>query len=157
MDIRPIRNEADYDAALREIDALFDSQPGTPEEERLEVLTTLVEAHEARHYRIPPPDPIEAIEFEMERRGLAPKDLEPHIGARSRVWEVLHRKRPLTLLMIRRLGAGLGIPMSILAAEYALDDADRGPVHENETGSSTYSGHRGRLVHARGRLQALRG
>jgi HTH-type transcriptional regulator/antitoxin HigA len=103
MDIKPIRNEADYDEALREIEALFDSPPETPEADRLDVLVALVEAYEAHRHAIPAPDPIEAIEHEMERQALAPRDLEPFMGSRSRAWEVLHRRRPLTLKMIRAL------------------------------------------------------
>jgi HTH-type transcriptional regulator/antitoxin HigA len=121
MEIKPIRNETDYAAALQEIEALFDCAPDTPEADRLDVLVALVEAYEARHHAIPPPDPIEAIEHEMERQGMAPRDLEPYLGSRSRVWEVLHRRRPLTLKMIRALSRGLGLPAAALVQDYELE------------------------------------
>jgi HTH-type transcriptional regulator/antitoxin HigA len=121
MEIKPIRNEADYEAALREIEALFDAAPDTPEADRLDVLVALVEAYEARHHAIPAPDPIEAIEHEMERQGMTPRDLEPYLGSRSRVWEVLHRRRPLTLKMIRALSKGLRLPAAILVQDYELE------------------------------------
>jgi len=111
MEIKPIQTEADYKAALKEVSKLMDSDPklGTPEGDRLDVLATLVESYEAKHYPIDPPDPIEAIKFRMEQQGLTVKDLEPMIGRRNRVYEILNRKRPLTLPMIRRLHKGLGI------------------------------------------------
>lgn len=114
MDIRPIKTEADYELALAEIERLFEADPDTPEGDRLEVLVTLVEAYEDQHYDIPLPDPIEAIQYYMESRGLTRQDLEPYIGTRARVSEILNRKRPLTLTMIRRLHAGLGISGDIL-------------------------------------------
>ena len=120
MEIRPLKDDADYEAALQEIERLFDAEPGTPEGERLEVWLTLVEAYEARHYDIPTPDPIEAIHYCMESRGLARRDLEPYIGTRARVSEILNRQRPLTLRMIRSLEAGLGIPAEILIQPYSL-------------------------------------
>ena len=120
MDIRPIHTEADYEAALAEIDRLFDAAPNTPEGERLEVLATLVEAYEGQHYNIPAPDPIEAITYHMESRGLCRRDLEPYLGSRARVAEVLNRKRPLSLEMIRRLHTGLGIGAEILIQPYPL-------------------------------------
>jgi HTH-type transcriptional regulator/antitoxin HigA len=125
MEIKPIRTEADYESALREIEALFDSEPGTPDADRLDVLVALVKAYEARHHAIPAPDPIEAIEHEMERHGMAPRDLEPFIGSRSRVWEVLHRRRPLTLKMIRSLSKGLGLPAAVLVQDYELEPPGR--------------------------------
>ena len=91
MDIHPIRTEADYEAALAEIERLFKAAPNTPEGDRLEVLATLVEAYEAQHYSIPTPDPIEAIKYYMESRGLCRRDLEPYLGSRARVAEVLNR------------------------------------------------------------------
>jgi len=118
MEIKPIKNEADYQFALREIELLFDAAPDTPEGDRLEVLTTLVEAYEERHYNIPKPDPIEAILYHMESRGLTRRDLEPHIGSRARVSEVLNRKRPLSMEMIRNLHKGLGIPAETLIQPY---------------------------------------
>jgi HTH-type transcriptional regulator/antitoxin HigA len=114
MEIRPIKTTEDYQAALEEIERLFDAAPDTPEGDRLEVLVTLVEAYERRHHGIPLPDPIEAIEYHMESRGLSRRDLEPHIGSRARVSEILNRRRPLTLRMIRNLEDGLGIPAEIL-------------------------------------------
>lgn len=121
MDIHPIHTQVDYKAALKEISALMESDPdlGTPEGDRLDILTTLVQAWEARHCPIGPPDPVEAIKFRMEQSGLTVKDLEPLIGKSNRVYEVLNRKRPLTLAMIRRLHQGLGIPAEVLIAETA--------------------------------------
>jgi HTH-type transcriptional regulator/antitoxin HigA len=118
MDIRLIKTEADYQAALEEIERLFDAAPDTPEGDRLEVLTTLVEAYEDKHYSIPLPDPIEAIKYYMESRGLSRRDLEPYIGRRGRVSEILNRKRPLSIEMIRRLHAGLGISAEVLIQPY---------------------------------------
>jgi HTH-type transcriptional regulator/antitoxin HigA len=124
MEIRPIKNEVDYKAALKEIEIFFDAAPDTPEGDRLEVLTTLVEAYEERHYSIPAPDPIEAILYHMESRGLTRRDLEPYIGTRARVSEVLNRKRPLTMEMIRNLNKGLGISAEVLIQPYyKLKDA----------------------------------
>ncbi len=120
MDIQPIHTEADYEAALVEIDRLFDATPKTPEGNRLEVLATLVEAYEEQHHSIPAPDPIEAIKYHMESRGLCRRDLEPYLGSRARVAEVLNRKRPLSLEMIRRLHTGLGIAAEILIKPYSI-------------------------------------
>jgi len=120
MNIRPIRNETDYQAALTEIERLFEAAPGTPESDRLEVLTTLVEAYEERKYNIPLPDPIEAIKYYMESRGLSPDELEHHIGNNATVVEVLDRRRALTIDMIRRLHAGLGISADVLIQPYAI-------------------------------------
>lgn len=119
MDIQPIRTEADYEAALKIISAYVDNEPelGTPEADHFDILVTLVEAWEARHYPMPLPDPIEAIKFRMEQSGLTPKDLEPMIGRSNRVYEILNRKRPLTLPMIRRLHQGLGIPAAVLVGQ----------------------------------------
>jgi len=118
MEIKPIKNEVDYETTLKEIELLFDAAPDTPEGDRLEVLTTLVEAYEERHYSIPMPDPIEAILYHMESRGLTRRDLEPYIGSRARVSEVLNRKRQLTMEMIRNLHKGLGIPAEVLIQPY---------------------------------------
>lgn len=120
MDIRPIKTEADYQAALAEIERLFDAEPDTSEGDRLGILTTLVEAYEEQHYYIPAPDPIEAIKYYMESRGLSHHDLEPYIGNRERVTEVLNRKRSLSLDMIRRLHTGLGITADILIQPYTV-------------------------------------
>jgi HTH-type transcriptional regulator / antitoxin HigA len=114
MDIRPIRTKADYRKALKEIERLMSAAPRTSEGDRLDVLVTLVEAWERKHKPMTPPDPIEAIRFRMEQSGLTPKDLVPMIGRLNRVYEVLARKRPLTLEMIRRLNEGLGIPAESL-------------------------------------------
>ena len=116
MNIRPIRNEADHKAALRELSGYFvrEPEPGSDEGDRFEVLLTLVEAYEARHAPIAPADPIEAIRFRMEQGGLTVKDLVPSIGQPNRVYEVLNRKRGLTLEMIRNLHRNLGIPASSL-------------------------------------------
>jgi HTH-type transcriptional regulator/antitoxin HigA len=122
MEIRPVHTEADYKSALKEISRLMESDPelGTPDGDRLDVLATLVQAYEARHYPIDLPDPIEAIKFRMEQGGLTPKDLEPMIGKRNRVYEVLNRKRGLTLAMIWRLHTELGIPAESLIRPQAL-------------------------------------
>jgi HTH-type transcriptional regulator/antitoxin HigA len=114
MDIKPIRTEADYEAALKEVDRLWGSEPGTADGDHFEVLFTLVEAYEDQQYPILPPDPIEAIKYYMDSRGLDRRDLERYIGSSGRVSEVLSRKRPLTLAMIRKLNAGLGIPAEVL-------------------------------------------
>jgi len=120
MKIRPIKTEADYKAALTEVERLFDAEPNTPQGDRLEVLTTLVETFEERRYAIPGPDPVEALIYHMESRGLARKDLEPYIGERARVSEILNRKRPLTLRMIQRLHGELGVPAEALLRPYPL-------------------------------------
>ncbi len=116
MLIRPIRTEDDYRSAMREISAYFDDEPEptTPEGERFEILLTLAEAYEVRQFPVELPDPVEAIKFRMEQVGLTAKDLEPMIGRPNRVYEILNRKRPLTLAMIRKLHAGLGIPAESL-------------------------------------------
>ena len=117
MDIRPIRNDEDHARAVEELDRLWGAAEGSPQAERLEVFITLVHAYEEEHHRIEPPNPIEAIRFRMEQQGLTRKDLEPMIGRRSRVSEVLTGKRPLTLGMIRRLRRGLGISADVLVGE----------------------------------------
>jgi HTH-type transcriptional regulator/antitoxin HigA len=120
MEIKPIHTEADYQAALKDISRLMALDPvlGTPEGDRLDVLATLLQAYEAKHYPMESPDPIEAIKFRMEQGGLSVKDLlEPTIGRSNRVYEVLGRKRPLTLAMIKLLHKQLGIPAEALLAE----------------------------------------
>ncbi|MEO8411468.1 MAG: transcriptional regulator [Propionivibrio sp.] len=116
MEIRPIHSENDYHASLRDLSTYFDDEPepGTPDGERFEVLLTLVEAYEARHFPVDLPDPVEAIKFRMEQAGLSPKDLVPAIGQLNRVYEILNRKRPLTLNMIWRLHEQFGIPAESL-------------------------------------------
>lgn len=112
--IKPIKSEVDYEAALARVETLWGATPDTPEGDELEVLFTLVEAYEAKHYPIAPPDPIEAIKYEMELLNLKRKDLEPYLGSRSRVSEVLNHKRSLSIEMIRKLHKGLGIPLESL-------------------------------------------
>jgi HTH-type transcriptional regulator/antitoxin HigA len=114
MNIKPVRNEADYRATLVEIEGLMMAKQGSSKGERLDVLVTLVEAYEAKNYPLDLPDPIEAITFEMERQNLTVKDLVPMIGRSNRVYEVLNKKRSLTLAMIRNLHKGLGIPAESL-------------------------------------------
>lgn len=114
MEIKPIKNEDDYRAALREIEKLMSVQPGTLEGDFFDVLLTLVEAYEKKHYPLDFPDPVEAIKYVMEQKGLTVKDLEPMIGRSNRVYEVLSHKRSLTLKMIWRLHKGLGIPAECL-------------------------------------------
>ena len=123
MDIRPIRTKADHRAALKEAERLWNAGPGTPDGDRVDVLVTLIEAYEAKHHPIPPPDPIAAIEFMMEQKGLTRRNLEPAIGSRGRVSEVLTRKRPLTLPMVRALSALLDIPTDILVQPYKTRSA----------------------------------
>ena len=122
MNITPIRTTADYNAALKAVSVLMESDPalGTPQGDRLDVLVTLVQAYEARHYPVAAPDPIEAIKFRMEQQGLSPKDLTPMIGRLNRVYEILNRRRPLTLAMIRRLHTSLGIPAESLLRPSAI-------------------------------------
>jgi len=114
MDIKPIRTKADYKAMLAEIEGLMMARANTPEGERLDVLVTLVEAYERKHFTMEAPDPVEAIKSRMENLGLKPKDLQPMIGGLNRVYEVLNYRRPLTLSMIRRLHDELGIPAESL-------------------------------------------
>ena len=114
MDIRPIKTDADYRAALNDIENLMMAEPDTIEGEKLDILVTLVEAYEAKHFPMDLPDPVEAIKIEMERKGLTVKDLEPMIGKSNRVYEILNHKRSLTLKMIWKLHEGLGIPAESL-------------------------------------------
>jgi HTH-type transcriptional regulator / antitoxin HigA len=114
MDIAPIKSQRDYRRVLKEIEGLMSARRNTPEGDRLDVLVTLVEAWERKHYPLDLPDPVEAIKYHMEQNGLQPKDLIPFIGNRNRVHEVLNRKRELTLNMIRQLHVGLGIPAESL-------------------------------------------
>jgi HTH-type transcriptional regulator / antitoxin HigA len=115
-ELRPIRNEKEYAEVLAEVSAFVDNEPkrGTKDADRFELLLMLVEAYEAKHYSIAPPDPIEAIKYRMEQAGLKPKDLQPMIGGLNRVYEILNRKRPLTLKMIWKLHSMLGIPADSL-------------------------------------------
>jgi HTH-type transcriptional regulator/antitoxin HigA len=113
-EIRPIRTKRDHEAALKEIERLWGAKAGTLEGDRLDVLATLIEAYEAEHYPMDPPDPIEAIKFRMEQQGLTRRDLEEIIGTRTRIAEVLNRKRGLSIAMIRRLHERLGISAEVL-------------------------------------------
>lgn len=114
MAIKPIRTEDDHELALEEIEQLWSAEPGTDDADRLDVLATLVDAYETKHHPIPPPDPVDAIVFRMDQLGLTRRDLEPYIGTRARVSEILNRTRKLSLAMIRRLHAELGIPADVL-------------------------------------------
>lgn len=117
MNIKPIRSDDDLRAAFKRLEPIFQAQEGTPEADEMEVLVTLIEAYERRHFPIGPADPVEAIKFRMEQQGLTPKDLVPYIGSSGRVSEVLSRKRRLSLQMVKRLHTGLHIPYeSLLAA-----------------------------------------
>lgn len=120
MDIKPIKTELDYQAALKEIEGLMDAQPDTPEGDRLDILTTIVEAFEAKHYPIESPDPIEAILHRMEALGIDRKDLEKMVGTRARVSEILNRRRPLTISMIRRISDKMHISANVLIQPYRL-------------------------------------
>src|SRR3954465_14209455 len=121
--IKPIRTEKDYDAALREVERLWGAKSGTVEGGRLDVLATLIEAYEEKKYAMDPPDPVEAIKFRMEQQGLARKDLEPLIGTRTRVAEILNRRRGLSIEMIRRLHKSLGIAAEVLIRPSRRDRA----------------------------------
>jgi len=114
MEIKPIKTEDDHAAALAEVESLWNAEPGSADADRLDVLTTLIEAYEEKNHPIPPPDPVEAILFRMDQLGLTRQDLQPYIGTRARVSEVLSRTRSLSLTMIRRLHEGLGIPADVL-------------------------------------------
>lgn len=124
MKINPIKNKRDYENALKEVDKLMDAKPNTPDGDRLDVMVTLVESWEEKHFPIESPDPVEAILFVMEQRGLSRIDLEPYIGHRGRVSEVLNHKRSLTLPMIRKLHNGLGIPAEILIGQTTQNHAN---------------------------------
>ena len=119
MNIGPIRTDDDLRAALRRLDTVFQADEGTPEADEMEVLVTLIEAYENKHYPIGPADPIEAIKFRMEQQGLTARDLEAYIGPSGRVSEVLNGRRPLSLRMIKRLHDGLRIPYESLLARAA--------------------------------------
>lgn len=117
MNIKPIRTQKDYRATLKQIEGLMGAKANTPEGELLDVLVTLVEAYERKHFPMDLPDPVEAIKFRMEQLGLTPKDLQPMIGRLNRVYEVLNHKRPLTLAMIWKLHSQLGIPAECMIRE----------------------------------------
>jgi HTH-type transcriptional regulator/antitoxin HigA len=122
-ELKPIRTKADYDGALSEVERLWGAKSGTPKGDRLDVLATLIDAYEAEHYPMEPPDPVEAIKFRMEQQGLSRKDLEPLIGTRTRVAEILNRKRSLSIGMIRRLHDRLGISAEVLIRPSHKDEA----------------------------------
>src|SRR5665213_2541439 len=113
-DVKPIRTEADYEAAMKEVETLWGAASGAPQGDRLDVIATLIDAYEALHHPMDPPDPVEAIKFRMEQQGMTRKDLEDIIGTRTRIAEVLNRKRSLSIGMIRRLHDKLGISAEIL-------------------------------------------
>ena len=122
-ELKPIRNEVDYEAALAEIKSLWGAKSGTPRGDRLDVLATLIDVYEAKHHPMDPPDPIEAILFRMEQQGITRKDLEPLIGSRARVAEVLNHKRSLSIEMIRKLHDKLGISAEVLIQPTRQDEA----------------------------------
>ena len=123
MELRPIRSKREHQAALKEAEALWNAPEDSAEADRLEVLTLLIEAYEREHFPIPDPDPIDFLLHVMEARELTRKDLEPFIGSRARVAEVLNRVRPLTLEMIRKLSKGLGLPADVLVRGYRVKRA----------------------------------
>ena len=120
MELKPIRTEAEHAEALADIERLWDAPEGSPEADRLEVLAMLVEAYEKAHCPIEAPDPVAFLEYVMDVRGLTRKDLEPYIGPRGRVADIMNKTRPLSVAMIRRLCAGLGLPADVLIQPYAL-------------------------------------
>ncbi len=131
MEIKPIRSDADYQAALKEIEKVMGSQPGTPEGDRMDVLVTLVEAYEARNFPIPEPDdPVQVLEYYMESRGLNRSDLIAYLGSKERVSEFFSRKRGLSLEMIRRLHSGLGIPAELLMGKSSITKKNYPPHTE---------------------------
>ena len=119
MEIKPIKTKRDYELALKGIEGLMSAKAGSAEGDHLDVLVTLVQAYEAKHFPLDLPDPVEAIKFAMEQKNLTAKDLVPYIGKTNRVYEILSRKRPLTLAMVRKLHEGLGIPAESLIREAA--------------------------------------
>ncbi len=121
MELRPIKTESDYNNALAEIESLFDAEPNSPECDRLDILTTLVEAYEQQHYPIEAPDAISAILYYLEARGLSYQDLEASIGSQEQVNTILNRQKPLTLDIIRSLNQDLGIPAEVLIKPYSLE------------------------------------
>jgi HTH-type transcriptional regulator/antitoxin HigA len=120
MQIHPVRTEADHDVALARITKLMGAKAGSDEGDELDILVTLVDAYEVKHFPMDTPDPVTIIKFQIEQQGLTRKDLEPMIGSRARVSEVLTGKRTLTLPMIRRLHAGLGIPVDLLVGIHPI-------------------------------------
>lgn len=147
MNISPIKTEEDYKAALSLVDTLSEAQVGPPVFDTLDSVVTLIEAYEAKHYPIEPPDPIAAIEYEMEKRGLSEQDLEAVIGSSDRVREVLSRRRPLTMPMIRRLHSAYGISLEVLMAEYSLSKPTRTQASNTRSASNAKTS-RDRLARA---------
>ena len=123
MELKPIKTRREYQTALKEAEHLWDSLPGSPQADTLDVLSLLIADYEAKHFPIEDPDPIQFLEYVMESRGLTRKDLEPYLGSRARVAEILNRTRSLTLEMIRRLSEGLDLPADVLVQRYALRKA----------------------------------
>ena len=123
MELKPIRTEVDYCNALAQIERLWDAPESSPEADRLEILAILVETYEKAHFPIEAPDPVAFIEYIMDSRGLTRKDLEPYIGPRGRVADILNRTRPLTMTMIRRLATGLNLPAEVLIQPYPLRES----------------------------------
>ena len=123
MKPKVIKTQADYRAALAHLETLMNAQPGTPQEEELELFAVLLDRYEQDHFPSGLPDPVEAIKFRMEQQGLTRKDLEPFIGSQSKVSEVLNRKRPLSVAMIRALHTGLDIPAEVLLQEPGAREA----------------------------------
>ena len=123
MELKPIRTKRDYEAALKQAEVWWGARAGSPNGEKLDVLVMLIQDYERRHFPIDPPDPVEFLLFIMEQRGLSRKDVEPFIGSRARVAEVLNRVRSLSLEMIRNLSGGLDIPAKVLVQRYALKRA----------------------------------
>ncbi|MBI3160723.1 MAG: transcriptional regulator [Chloroflexi bacterium] len=132
MKAKVIKNEKEYQEALRAIEDLMDAASGSPDEERLDLLSLLVRAYEAEHHPIGLPDPIEAIKFRMHQEGLTQKDMQKYFGSQSKVSEVLNYKRPLSLSMIRALHAGLGIPAEVLVQEINLAESVRAPEAQKQ-------------------------
>src|SRR5690606_21477549 len=122
-ELKPIRTEANYEAALAEVERLWGAKSDTPDGDRLDVLATLIEVYEAKHFPMDPPDPIEAIKFRMEQQGLTRKDLEPIFGTRNRTSEILNRRRSLSIEMIRQLHDRLGISADVLIRPSQLEKA----------------------------------
>ncbi len=143
MELRPIKTDIDYQEALQEVERLFNATPGTPEYDRLDILATLVDAYETLKFPIALPDPIAAIEYYMESRGWSQRDLERCLGGRTRMTEVLSRKRSLTLEMIQRLHQKLGIPSEILVQSYSLS---RGTARSNSLKKRTKFGSQPRRI-----------
>ncbi len=123
MQLNPIRTKRDYDAALKQADAWWDAPAGSPKAERLDLLSLVIVGYESLHFPIDPPEPVELLEYVMQQRGLVRKDLEPFIGSRARVTELLNRVRPLSLETIRKLSEGLDLPTNVLVRMYEVREA----------------------------------